>query len=109
AAIEEVAVPGALRGPVHLGQVEVDALPARGLGAARIEERERGAEDGRGDRAAVDGDVGLVEVQSALAVHEEWQLARGDPILALALGVHVLQLVVDRGETVVTGPHRVCY
>ena len=61
ARVEEVPVPHALGRALELGQVEVDALAAVGLGAPRVVERERGAEDGGGDRRAVHRHLGLVE------------------------------------------------
>ena len=81
--------------------------PRLGLGAARVVERQRGAEDRRGDRLAVHRDLRLVQVQAALAVHEERQLAGRDAVLPIPLAVHVLQLVVHRGEPIVAGAHRV--
>ena len=51
--------------------------------------------------------LGLVEVQAALAVHEERQLAVGDPVLAIALAVDEAKLAVHRGQTVVAGAHGV--
>ena len=68
---EEVAPERGLGGRLHLGQVEVDALPSLGLGAARVEQRERRPQDRRRDGLLADRHLGLVEVQAALAVHEE--------------------------------------
>ena len=59
--------------------------PAVGLRPPGVEEGQRGAEDGGGDGRAVDRHVGLVEVQAALAVHEERQLAVRDPVVRFAL------------------------
>ena len=55
------------------------------------------------DGLAVDGDVGLVEVDAALAVHEEGELAGLDLVLALAPLVEVLQGALDGGEPVAGG------
>src|SRR5256886_7063618 len=79
-AVEEVPVPARLGRVLELREVEVDALSAVGLRPSREEERERGAEDRGVHRLAVDRDVWLVEVEPALAVHEERELARRDPV-----------------------------
>src|SRR5205823_6380415 len=85
-AIEEVPIPARLGRVLELGEVEVDGLAAVGLHPSRVEERERGAEDRGVHRLAVDGDVGLVEVEPAFAVHEERQFPRGDSVAPAALG-----------------------
>ena len=81
--------------------------PRAGLGPARVEEGQRGAEDGGGDGGAVHGELRLVELEPSLAMHEEGQLAGGDPVLASALAVAEGQLAVHRGEPVVGGAHGV--
>jgi len=106
-AVEEVPVPARLGRVLELREVEVDALSAVGLRPSREEERERGAEDRGVHRLAVDRDVGLVEVEPALAVHEERELARRDPVAPAAFSVLEGELAVDRGEAVLGRPHRV--
>ncbi len=81
AQLEEVPVPARLAGGLELGQIEVDALAPAGLRAAGVEERQRGAEERGVHGRAVDGDIGLVEMQTALAVHEERQVAVGDLVV----------------------------
>src|SRR5207253_9700522 len=105
--VEEVAVPARLGRVLELREVEVDALTAVGLRASRVEERERGPEDRGVDGRAVDRDVGLVEVEPALAVREERELSRRDPVAFAALAILERELAVDRGETVVRGADRV--
>src|SRR5207249_2208102 len=105
--VEEVAVPARLGRELELREVEVDAVTAVGLRASRVEERERGPEDRGVDGRAVDRDVGLVEVEPALAVHEERELSRRDPVALAALAILERELAVDRGETVVRGADRV--
>src|SRR5439155_737744 len=80
---------------------------AVGLRPSRVEERERGAEDRGVHRLAVDGDVGLVEMEPAFAVHEERQLPRREPVAPPALAVLERELAVDRGEAVMRGADRV--
>ena len=107
AQVEELAVDARLGRELELGQIEVDALPALGLGPAGVEERERRAEHGGVDRGAVHRDVGLDQVDAALAVHEERQLALGDLVLALALDVTEVELALHRGHPVVGRAHGV--
>src|SRR5213592_2546955 len=92
---------------LELRKVEVGTLTAVRLRPSRIEERERGTEDRGIHRLAVDGDVGLVEVEPALAVHEERELPRRDSVAPAALAVLERELAVDRGDAVVRGANRV--
>ena len=75
AEVEEIAPEAGLLGGLHLRQVEIEALTARHLRPSAVEHRQRGAEYRGGHGLAVYGHLGLVEVQSSLAVHEERQLA----------------------------------
>ena len=72
-----------------------------------MEHRQRGAEDCGGDGLAVDGHLGLVEVQPSLAVHEERQLAVLDRVVASSRLVVVLQRPVNRSEPVAGSRHGV--
>jgi hypothetical protein len=105
AQVEQIAIDPRLGGELELGQVEVNALAALGLRAPGMEERERGPQQRGVDRAAVHGDVGLVQVQAPLAVHEEGQLAGRDPVLPVAGGVAKVQLALHGRHPVVGGRH----
>src|SRR5215467_15660707 len=107
ARVEEVAIPGYLLRALHLGQVEVDALASSRLGASRVEKSERGTQNGCGHGTAVHGHFGFVEMEAALAVHEEGQLAGRDLVRAIACGVGEGELSVHRGEAVMGGAHGV--
>src|SRR5207302_9614987 len=100
ARVEQLAVEARLIGRLELRQIEVDALAAISLRAARVEQRQRRTEDGGVDGGAVDAHVGLVQVQAALTMHEERQLPRRHLVLALALGVVEVELVVHGGQPV---------
>ena len=97
---EEVTPEGGLVGRLQLGQVEVDALSAFGLRPAGVEQGERRAENRRRYRLAVDRHVRLVEMQAALTVHEERQVAFGQAILAAAAGVGKGQRAFHRRQAV---------
>src|SRR5439155_25527894 len=99
ARVEEIAIPGDLLGALHLGEVEVDALPAPRLGAAGEEQGQGRAEDGGGDGSAVHRDVRLVQVKPTLAVHEERQLPGRDAIVPAARGVSERELAYYGGTT----------
>ena len=105
AGVEEVAIQARLRRRLELRQVEVNALAAVGLRAPGVEEREGCAQDGGGDGRAVDADVRLVQVESALPMHEERQLALGDTVLPVALAIGVGQLAIHGGQSVVGRAH----
>ena len=98
--VEEVAPQGGFLGRLHLGEVEVESLAALDLRSARVVHRERGAHDGRGHRSAVDGDLLLVEVEAALPVHEEGDLAVLDCVVASRRPVGELECTLDRSEPV---------
>ena len=100
AEVEEVAPEARLLGGLHLRQVEVQPLPARHLRPSAVEHGERRAKDRGGDGLTVDGHLGLVEVQPSLAVHEEWQLAVLNRVVAASRLVVVLQRPVDRSEPI---------
>ncbi|TPW02732.1 MAG: hypothetical protein FD129_3152, partial [bacterium] len=91
---EQVAVPRGLGSRLQLGQVEVDPLPAVGLVAAGVVEGQRGTKDRGIDGLAVHDDVGLVQMEAALPVHEEGQVALGDLVLLALVRVVVGQLAV---------------
>ncbi len=93
--VEKVPVPGGLFGRLELWEVEVDPLPAVGLRPAGEEEGQGGPEDRGGNGGAVHGDLGLVQVEPPLPVHEERKLALGDPVLLAPFPVEVGQLAVD--------------
>ena len=65
------------------------------------------AEDGRRHGLPADGDLRLVEVQAALAVHEEGERAVLHGVVAAAGLVAVRQAARDGEHPVVGGPHRV--
>ena len=98
--VEEVAPQGGLLSGLHLGQVEVEALAAGDLGPAGVVDGQRGAEDGGRHGRAVDGDLRLVQVEAALAVHEEGDLAVLDGVVASGRPVGELQGALDRREPV---------
>src|SRR5262249_34947102 len=105
--VEEIAIPGDFLRTLHLGQVEVNALPPSRLRASCVEERERGAEDARGHGTAVHAHLRLVAGETALAVRRKGQLAGGGGVGAGAGGVGEGERPVHGGESVVGGAYRV--
>ena len=105
---EDVAVPGDLVGRLGLGDVEVDALASGGLGLACVEEGEGRAQERRRDGRAVDRHVRLVQVEAALPVHEEGDVALADAVLAVAGGVGVGEGALDGVAAVDGGLHVSC-
>ena len=72
APVEHVAVPGALFGPVHLGQVEVDALPAR-LELDVLADRDRFMRTREDIRSVYDAEQAISEYEALMSA----MIARG--------------------------------